>query len=784
MTAWRAPSAASTRSGRRHPTWRRATARRAPAVTRLADGDTTHLCALDADGLGISLTQSNALDFGSHLIEPATGVFLHNRGVGLLPRRRAPRRGRPGRRPPHTLSPMLVTAAGGALTHLVGAMGGDAQPQIIVQLLARLLHAGQDPATAIAAPRLTLDAPSAGPFRLWWGDDLTVLVESDAPPAWAGGLAGRGHRVRTIGAFDPVAVGLRPDHRGAARRRGGPPTRGGVGPEEPRGRRDRPLAASPAARTDDGTDGSVHGSHVTPPRLATSPPGPTSPGARRARPDTTCPRPRDPARRGPAADRLAGQAGPARRVAAPRGRPARAPGRGVRDEPVLPPRRGRGRDAGPRHRAARAPSSRSAPRARRTSCARRWPGGPTPGCTSATRPSRAPTRWPPPGPWRQRSAMPAPSTSSCSAATPSTARRGRSGPRWPSCSTSPSRSGVRGSRTSAPSCASSSSTTTARRRSRSRCRPCSRSPSACATPARWTPRAGRPSPADRHHPDRPPSELGPGPWGEAGSPTVVGAARPMEHARARADAARARSSTGAGGGARAHPARRAGRAGRRDAASASGVGTDGSRRGTRWGTPPTAVIAVLVEPGRPEVAARAARRARRASARGAAPRSTPCAPGDDEVELAGRRRRGPRGLLDGSRVAEDVADAVVAYVRADGPLGRCSPPARPSGGRSPGAPRRPPARAWWATRSPCRRATAALVAAKPAFAGALVADITCRSATQMVTVRPGVLPAPPRLRRAATRRVDAPGRRRRGAASGCSPSAATTTSRRWPGPRW
>ena len=33
-----------------------------------------------------------------------------------------------------------------------------------------------------------------------------------------------------------------------------------------------------------------------------------------------------------------------------------------------------------------------------------------------------------------------------------------------------------------------------------------------------------------------------------------------------------------------------------------------------------------------------------------------------------------------------------------------------------------------------------LVAAKPAFAGALVADITCTSATQMATVRPGVLP--------------------------------------------
>ena len=192
----------------RRPTWRAGPRRRPPAdVARLGDGDTTHLCAQDADGLGVSLTQSNALDFGSHLVEPATGVFLHNRGVGFSLVPGHPAEVAPGRRPPHTLSPMLVTGTDGALTHLVGAMGGDAQPQIIVQLLARLLLAGQDPATAITAPRLTLDAPSAGPFRLWWGEDLTVLVEADAPPAWPAGLTRHGHRVRTIGAFDPVAVG-------------------------------------------------------------------------------------------------------------------------------------------------------------------------------------------------------------------------------------------------------------------------------------------------------------------------------------------------------------------------------------------------------------------------------------------------------------------------------------------------------------------------------------------------------------------------------------------------
>jgi gamma-glutamyltranspeptidase / glutathione hydrolase len=179
----------------------------AARTPRIGDGDTTHLCAIDADGLGISLTQSNALDFGSHLVAGATGVFLHNRGVGFSLVPGHPAKLTPGRRPPHTLSPMLVTTRDGSLTHLVGAMGGDAQPQILLQLLARMLPGGQDPATAVAGARMALDAPSAGPFRLWWGADLTVQVEAHGPPAWTDGLAMRGHRVQTISAFDPTAVG-------------------------------------------------------------------------------------------------------------------------------------------------------------------------------------------------------------------------------------------------------------------------------------------------------------------------------------------------------------------------------------------------------------------------------------------------------------------------------------------------------------------------------------------------------------------------------------------------
>jgi gamma-glutamyltranspeptidase/glutathione hydrolase len=147
------------------------------------------------------------LDFGSHLVAGGTGVFLHNRGLGfsLEPGHIAELTA--GRRPPHTLSPALVTRRDGSLSHLVGTMGGDAQPQIIMQLLARLLGQGAEPRQALAAPRFALDAPSAGPFRLWFGHDLQVRLEGHAPGGALRALADRGHRVTELDAFEAVSVG-------------------------------------------------------------------------------------------------------------------------------------------------------------------------------------------------------------------------------------------------------------------------------------------------------------------------------------------------------------------------------------------------------------------------------------------------------------------------------------------------------------------------------------------------------------------------------------------------
>jgi gamma-glutamyltranspeptidase / glutathione hydrolase len=156
-------------------------------------GGTVYLGAVDAGGQGVSLIQSNAADWGCHLVVPGTGIFLHNRGIGFRLDAGHPAELAPGRRPPSTLSPALVTSPGGSLTAVLGTMGGDIQPQVVLQLLARLLHHGQAPGEAVSAPRWTL---GTGGFDSWeGGGPQATTVESTAPEAWVAGLTRLGHRV-------------------------------------------------------------------------------------------------------------------------------------------------------------------------------------------------------------------------------------------------------------------------------------------------------------------------------------------------------------------------------------------------------------------------------------------------------------------------------------------------------------------------------------------------------------------------------------------------------------
>jgi gamma-glutamyltranspeptidase/glutathione hydrolase len=117
-------------------------------------GDTIYLCVVDERGMAVSLNQSLYMAFGSGLVVPGTGVLLHNRGAYHS---RATYRG--GARPIHTLSPAMVLADGRPRL-VFGTMGGEAQVQIHLQLLARILVAGEPPEAAVAAPRWTFDGTS------------------------------------------------------------------------------------------------------------------------------------------------------------------------------------------------------------------------------------------------------------------------------------------------------------------------------------------------------------------------------------------------------------------------------------------------------------------------------------------------------------------------------------------------------------------------------------------------------------------------------------------------
>jgi len=171
-------------------------------IVPTSDGDTTYLCCVDDQRMGVSLIQSNASGFGSFLVEPNTQINLHNRGLGFSLEAGHPAELTPGRRPPHTLCPALATELDGTLAAVFGTMGGDGQPQILLQIAARLFRHGQSPAEAINAGRWLLRGPVTG-FDTWTAaGGPHVIVEGQIAPQWVEGLTARGHEVHVINQFD------------------------------------------------------------------------------------------------------------------------------------------------------------------------------------------------------------------------------------------------------------------------------------------------------------------------------------------------------------------------------------------------------------------------------------------------------------------------------------------------------------------------------------------------------------------------------------------------------
>ncbi len=128
------------------------------------EGDTMYLCTADNEGNVVSLIQSLFNRFGSGIVGGDTGVLLHNRGAYFSLDRRHVNYLQPGKRTMHTLTPAMVLRNGEPYMAL-GTMGGDAQPQIHVQLLSAMIDFGKNVQQAIAAPRWRSGAMSIGTSR-------------------------------------------------------------------------------------------------------------------------------------------------------------------------------------------------------------------------------------------------------------------------------------------------------------------------------------------------------------------------------------------------------------------------------------------------------------------------------------------------------------------------------------------------------------------------------------------------------------------------------------------
>ncbi|UOQ56713.1 gamma-glutamyltransferase [Leucobacter allii] len=157
-----------------------------------ASGDTVGLSAVSADGWAVSLINSVYWGFGAHILEPATGIVFQNRGTSFSLDPASPNAFAPGKRPRHTLMPVLVLR-GEELAWVPATMGGAAQPQVHAQLLLRSL-AGADPHEATHAPRWMVDElPGASP-----GGRATVTAEADVPEAVRDAIAAAGFAVSVV----------------------------------------------------------------------------------------------------------------------------------------------------------------------------------------------------------------------------------------------------------------------------------------------------------------------------------------------------------------------------------------------------------------------------------------------------------------------------------------------------------------------------------------------------------------------------------------------------------
>lgn len=164
-----------------------------PGNPALKDGDTICLSTADANGMMVSLIQSNYRGMGSGMTPPGLGFVLQDRGelFDLEPGRANSYA--PKKRPFHTIIPGFVTKDGEAILAF-GVMGGATQPQGHAQIVVNLVDFGMNTQEAGDAPRILHDG-SSEPTGERMTDGGNVSLETGYEWETVRGLIQKGHSV-------------------------------------------------------------------------------------------------------------------------------------------------------------------------------------------------------------------------------------------------------------------------------------------------------------------------------------------------------------------------------------------------------------------------------------------------------------------------------------------------------------------------------------------------------------------------------------------------------------
>ncbi len=138
-------------------------------------GGTTVIAMVDSQGNAAAIVQSVFLVFGSGVADPESGVLMNDRMLGFTLEKGHPNVAAPGKRPAHTLNPVITFDKTG-VRHVLLTPGGPGQTLTLTQVLQAMTDHGLSLQEAVSLPRWSMDLA---------GD---IILESDMPQPIFDGL--------------------------------------------------------------------------------------------------------------------------------------------------------------------------------------------------------------------------------------------------------------------------------------------------------------------------------------------------------------------------------------------------------------------------------------------------------------------------------------------------------------------------------------------------------------------------------------------------------------------